>query len=60
MKIHDVAQKSADWMILRSGIPTASEFDELVTPEFEIRKGQKPASYLACKLAEEHRDEVIP
>jgi len=52
MKIHEVAQKSVEWMILRAGIPTASELDNLVTPKFEIRKGQMPASYLASKIAE--------
>lgn len=45
-------QGSVDWMIARSGIPTASEFDALVTPEFEIRKGEMPKTYLAKKLAE--------
>lgn len=45
-------QGSVDWMIARSGIPTASEFDALVTPEFEIRKGEMPRTYLAKKLAE--------
>jgi len=45
-------QGSSDWMIARSGIPTASEFDQLVTPGFKIRKGEMPKSYLAKKLAE--------
>lgn len=45
-------QKSVDWMLARSGIPTASEFDSLLTPLFEIRKGDMPTSYLAKKLAE--------
>lgn len=52
MKIHDVQQGSVDWAILRSGIPTASEFDALVTPKFEVRKGEMPKSYLAKKIAE--------
>ncbi len=39
-------------MIARSGIPTASEFDALVTPAFEIRKGEMPKTYLAKKIAE--------
>jgi hypothetical protein len=39
-------------MQLRAGIPTASEFDQLVTPGFEIRKGEMPRTYLAKKLAE--------
>lgn len=45
-------QGSEDWAIARSGIPTASEFSNLVTPEFEIRKGQMPTTYLAEKVAE--------
>ena len=52
MKVHDVAQRSEAWMNLRSGIPTASEFDNLVTPKGEVRKGQMPQTYLAKKLAE--------
>ena len=47
MKVHDVAQRSEAWMNLRSGIPTASEFDNLVTPKGEVRKGQMPQTYLA-------------
>jgi hypothetical protein len=45
-------QHSAEWMIARSGIPTASEFDSLVTPDFKIRTGDMPKTYLAKKLAE--------
>ncbi len=53
MIVHrEYQQKSGEWMIARSGIPTASEFDSLVTPLFEIRKGDMPTSYLAKKLAE--------
>lgn len=52
MKILDVAQGSVEWMIARAGIPTASEFDALVTPEFKVRTGEMPKTYLAKKLAE--------
>lgn len=45
-------QNSGEWMVARAGIPTASEFDQLLTPEFKLRIGQTPASYLARKLAE--------
>ncbi len=45
-------QGSVEWMQARAGIPTASEFDRLVTPEFKIRDGEMPKSYLAGKLAE--------
>ncbi len=52
MKISPHKQQSVEWMIERSGIPTASEFDSLVTPEFKIRTGETPKSYLAQKVAE--------
>lgn len=52
MKILDYAQGSVEWMQARAGIPTASEFDALVTPEFKVRTGDMPKSYLAKKLAE--------
>ena len=52
MKISPHEQGSVDWMIARAGIPTASEFDNLLTPELKIRTGQMPQSYLNKKLAE--------
>jgi len=52
MKIHNVEQGSVEWQLLRAGIPTASEFDNLVSPTGEIRKGEMPKSYLHKKLAE--------
>ena len=52
MKIIPVQQNSLEWLVARSGLPTASEFDNLITPKFEPRKGQMPESYLAQKLAE--------
>lgn len=53
MKIHrEFTQRSVEWMNARAGIPTASEFDNLVSPTFEIRKGEMPRTYLAKKLAE--------
>jgi len=53
MKIHtEYAQGSLEWLVARSGIPTASEFDQILTPEFKVRTGQMPASYLAKKVAE--------
>ena len=33
MKIHNVMQGSAEWLQLRVGIPTASRFDEILTPK---------------------------
>lgn len=53
MIIHrEFQQHSLEWLQARAGIPTASEFDRLLTPKFEIRKGEMPKSYLAAKVAE--------
>jgi hypothetical protein len=52
VKIHDVKQGSGEWKTLRLGIPTASEFDAIVTPEFKPRTGQTPETYLYQKLCE--------
>lgn len=52
MKISPHAQGSVDWSIARAGIPTASEFDNLISPTWKIRTGEMPQTYLAAKLAE--------
>ena len=53
MKVHnEFQQNSLEWLVARAGIPTASEFDNLVTPEWKIRTGATPRSYIARKLAE--------
>lgn len=39
MRIHNVQQRSADWHALRVGIPTASNFDRIITPAGK-RSGQ--------------------
>lgn len=52
MKVHSVEQGSVEWMQLRAGIPTVSEFDALITPLGEIRTGETPKTYLAKKVAE--------
>jgi hypothetical protein len=52
MKIHTDPQGSIRWLQSRNGIPTASEFDALVTPEWKIRTGESPKTYLAKKVAE--------
>ncbi len=52
MKIHDIPQGHIDWFKLRMGIPTASELGNLLTPEFELRKGEMPKSYVYTKVAE--------
>lgn len=52
MKIHPAQQGSLQWLEARAAIPTASEFDNLISPTWELRKGQMPQSYLNRKLAE--------
>lgn len=54
MKIHtEYAQGSEAWLFARAGIPTASEWDALVSPgKLEIRTGEMPKTYLAQKAAE--------
>jgi hypothetical protein len=53
MKIHNVKQGTAEWLELRSMMPTASEFDQLVSPaKLKVREGKGIASYVAHKLAE--------
>lgn len=53
MKIHNVDQKSVDWFYLRAGIPTASEFSNLVSPKkLQIKTGDGFETYLNTKLAE--------
>lgn len=49
---HDVKQGSPEWAKLRLGVPTASEFDALITPKAEMRVGQGPTTYLYKKLCE--------
>ncbi|MDE2097628.1 MAG: YqaJ viral recombinase family protein [Patescibacteria group bacterium] len=52
MKIHNVAQGSVDWSILRSGRVCASEMDALVSPLGKIRTGDGVTTYLYKKVAE--------
>lgn len=59
-KIHDIAQGDLDWLKLRIGKVTASELDNLVTPEFEVRKGEMPFTYLAKKIAEGFTGKPLP
>ena len=60
MKIVPCQQNSLEWLVLRSGIPTASEFDNLLTAKFEIRKGQMPLTYLALKTTESWLGGPVP
>ncbi len=52
MKIHDCQQGTLEWTKLHFGIPTASGLDNLITPEFELRKGEMPKTYIYKKVAE--------
>jgi hypothetical protein len=45
MKIHDVQQGSSEWLALRAGIPTASQFDSIIT-----RSGKRSESRERYKL----------
>lgn len=52
MKIYDVKQGSGEWLALRLGIPTASEFDAIISPEWKVRSGQGPTTYIYKKICE--------
>jgi len=54
VKTHLCQQATEEWFKLRCGVATASEFDNLVTPEWKIRTGATPETYLLKKLAERH------
>lgn len=50
MKIHNVVQGSPEWLALRSGIPTASCFDMIITPKGKL--SSQAERYLNTLLAE--------
>ncbi len=52
MKIHNVEQMTIEWIRLHFGIPTAACLDQLLTPEFELRKGEMPKTLVYKKVAE--------
>lgn len=52
MIIRSEPQGSLEWLLARSGVVTASEFDNIVTGEFKARTGEMVRSYLARKVAE--------
>lgn len=60
MKIHKCTQGDAEWHMLHVGRVTASEMDALMTPEFKIRTGETPKTYLYRKLAEGYRGKPLP
>lgn len=59
MKKHFMKQRTTEWFMVRIGICTASEFKNLVTPEFKIRSWstEMPNTYLAAKLSEKWKGE---
>ncbi len=52
MKIHNCEQMTLEWIRLHFGIPTAACLDQLLTPEFELRKGEMPKTLVYKKVAE--------
>jgi len=60
MKVHDAEQGSLGWMMDRVGVVTASEFDSILTPDFKIRTGEMPKTYLAKKVAERWTGSPMP
>ncbi len=52
MRIHDCEQMTIEWIRLHFGIPSASALDQLLTPTFELRKGEMPVTYVCKKVAE--------
>jgi len=52
MKIVECQQQSVEWIEARCGIPTASEFDCLISPDGKPREGETPKTFLCRKLAE--------
>ncbi len=51
MIIHDCVQGTLDWMMLRLGMPTASQFDRLITPKTHKPSGAA-GNYRAQLMAE--------
>jgi len=60
VKIIEVVQGTGDWFAVRAGIPTASEFSNLITPTGKIRTGETVETYLAKKLAERWTGGPLP
>ncbi len=48
---YDVRQNSDDWLMLRIGVPTASEFHKIVTPK-TLKLSEQSATYMHYLLAE--------
>jgi len=58
MKFHDVQQGSDDWAELRKGMPTASDFDKIMTPVG--MKLSKSADKLIARLIGERMSPYMP
>ncbi len=52
MKVINCKQGSTEWAQARVGIPTASEFDALISPDGKLRASQGRQTYLLEKVAE--------
>lgn len=52
IKHTSLEQGSLEWLMLRVGKPTASEFDNIISPTGKVRDGKMFDSYVASKLAE--------
>jgi hypothetical protein len=50
--IYPEQQGSLEWLVRRAGIVTASELDNILTPELKMRDGKMVQTYLTRKLAE--------
>jgi len=50
VKIHDLRQGSAEWAAVRAGIPTASNFDKLLTPGG--KRSEQATGYMRHLIAE--------
>jgi len=61
MIIHrEYQQRSAEWAMAHIGIPTASEFGQLVDSKWARREGGPWKSYVAQKLAEKWQQHPLP
>lgn len=49
---HDVKQGTSEWLALRRGIPTASEFDSIISPTWKARTGDGVRTYMVKKVCE--------
>lgn len=58
--ITNYQQGSLDWFNGKLGRPTASEFGEFMTTDFECRTGKGPETYLYERLAEKLTKKPLP